>query len=98
MELLHVHFIEEYDAESTVNNLVRLLFEKLDNLQLMPNAWPLVKEDHLATKWYRSFLAKNYLVFYKIFEDEKIVRMYRFLHSSRDWVSILKEDLEDENI
>ena len=91
------YLMDKSKSKFVVRNYFKTVYDKIYQIKEMPFAWSLVDDDHLASKGYRSFLAKNYLIFFNIIENEKVIRMYRFLHSSRDWASILKEDIEDEN-
>ena len=93
----HEYLLAKSDSETIVEKYFKAFYEKLVSIKEMAYIWSLVDDDVLANKGFRSFLVKNYLVFYKVIEDEETVYIHRFLHSSRDWANILKEDLEDEN-
>ena len=79
-------------AESHYNELI-LTYEKLKN---NPYRRPLVQNRFLALKGIRSINVKNYILFYKIDENEKNVLLYRFLYCRRDWISILSKNQEKE--
>ncbi|MDR3338399.1 MAG: type II toxin-antitoxin system RelE/ParE family toxin [Treponema sp.] len=42
-------------------------------------------------------MVKNYMLFYTINEEEKIVTVIRFLYGHRDWKNILKINNAEEN-
>jgi len=70
-------------------NTVEAIEKKINNLETMALAYPLVRDDYLASLGYRLMPVKNYHVFYIAFENEKIVDVDRILYARRDWKSIL---------
>ena len=77
-------------AESHYSELI-LTYEKLkDN----PHRRPLVQNKYLASKGIRSINVKNYILFYKIKENENTVLIYRFIYCRRDWINILSKEPE----
>ncbi|WP_236860373.1 type II toxin-antitoxin system RelE/ParE family toxin [Candidatus Formimonas warabiya] len=50
---------------------------------------PLVTDDRLAMMGYRKLLVKNYIVFFTIDEELKVVDVERILYTRRDWHHIL---------
>ncbi|NLZ66755.1 MAG: type II toxin-antitoxin system RelE/ParE family toxin, partial [Clostridiaceae bacterium] len=48
-----------------------------------------VRDDTLRQQGYRRCLVKNYLLFYKVFEQEKIVQIYRVIYARRIWERLL---------
>ena len=70
------------------------LVKTYDKLQENPFRRPLVQNEYLAVNEIRSINIKNYVLFYKINEDENSIFLYRFLYCKRDWINILSKDLE----
>jgi plasmid stabilization system protein ParE len=68
------------------------LIKSYDKLQENPFRRPLVQNKYLAVKGIRSINIKNYVLFFKINEDNNTVLLYRFLHCKRDWINILSND------
>jgi len=68
-----------------------LTYEKLKN---NPHRRPLVQNKYLASKGIRSISVKNYILLYKINENDNTVLIYRFLYCKRDWINILSKELE----
>ena len=66
--------------ESTVDKFISNLKDKVS--QIKEN--PLMHEIYQGDTFFRRAVVENYLVFYNVGETEKIVRIYRILHSSRD--------------
>jgi len=78
------------------NNLKKEIKEKLFEISENPTHRPLVNDEYLANFGYRLKKVKNYLIFYIIGEDNKHIKIVRFLYGRRDWMSILKEKTIEE--
>ena len=96
IQTIYNFIMEEYDSPLAADNLIIHLKDKLNQLKEKPFSRAIVKDTVLASKGYRIIQIKNYLLFYKVDEKSKIVKLHRFLHGSRDWVNILKEDYGKE--
>jgi len=44
---------------------------------------------------YRLIKVKNYMIFYIISDDDKHIKVIRFLYAKRNWMNILKEQTEE---
>jgi plasmid stabilization system protein ParE len=77
-------------------NLIREIKEKLILICENPKIKPLVRDDYLANLGYRLINIKKYLLFYIIGEDNKHIKIVRFLYGRRDWMNILKEKTVEE--
>ena len=75
-------------AESHYEELIKT-YEKLRE---NPYRRSLVQNQYLASKGIRSINIKNYVLFYKINENNNNVLLYRFLYCRRDWINILSND------
>lgn len=62
----------------------------LGGLRQFPARNPLIDDPVLRSWGIRFQPVKNYLAFYQIDEDARLVRILRFLHGRRDWLAILK--------
>ena len=60
-------------------------------LEKTPNIYPFVSDEYLAEKGFKYVIIKNYLMFYTIDEDNKIVNLIRFLYGRRDWKNLLRD-------
>ena len=61
----------------------------LDN----PELYAVIDEPVLKSKGIRFAMVKNYLMFYSFSRENKTVTIYRFLHGSRNWMSLLRHSL-----
>jgi len=71
------------------NNLLDEIERHQKNLEDNPYIYPLVNDDYLSEKGLRLIVIKNYLMFFIINEDNKIVNIIRFLYGRRNWKNIL---------
>jgi mRNA-degrading endonuclease RelE of RelBE toxin-antitoxin system len=85
---------EVLEAPRAAENHYEELIKTYDKLQDNPFRRPLVQNKYLAAKGIRSINVKNYILLYKINENENTVFLYRFLYCRRDWINILSNDFE----
>ena len=85
-------------APMAAENLIKETILKLEKLKENPKIRPLVQDKYLAALGYRSMKVKNYLIFYIIGDDDKHVKIVRFLYGKRNWMNILKEENIEEII
>jgi len=72
-------------------NLIKEILEKLYLIKENPKISPLVQDEYLASLGYRLINVKNYVIFYIIGNDNKHIKIIRFLYKRRNWINILKE-------
>jgi plasmid stabilization system protein ParE len=58
--------------------------QKLEDSIFALSSTPYIYEAYRTNYDYRRLIVGNYLVFYKVFESEKSVRIYRILHGAKD--------------
>jgi len=61
-----------------------------------PTHRPLVNDEYLANLGYRLKKVNNYMTFYIIGDDNKHIKIVRFLYCKRDWMTLLKEKTVEE--
>jgi toxin ParE1/3/4 len=81
---------DKLEAPMAAENLMKELYEKLNQIKENPYSRPLVHDKLLASLGIRSIKVKNYLLFYNV-EDDKNINVITFMYSKRDWVNIIKE-------
>ena len=84
------------EAPKAADNLIIETLEKLNKIKENPKIRPLVRDEYLASLGYRSIKVKNYVIFYIIGNDNKHVKIVRFLYNKRNWINILKEKTIEE--
>ena len=78
------------------DNLIKEIIKKLNKIKENPNIRPLVQDKYLASLGYRLINVKNYVIFYIIGNDNKHIKIIRFLYNKRNWINILKEITVEE--
>ena len=79
-------------APEAAKHLLNEVEEQTKILKTAPLSYALVFDEYLYSKGIRSFLVKNYLIFYVVNEKEKIVSIIRFLYARRDWTNLLRNE------
>jgi len=77
-------------APTAANNLLDEIERHEKILENTPYIYPFVPDEYLAQKGLKFTMIKNYIMFYTINEEQKIVTVIRFLYGRRDWINILK--------
>lgn len=73
----------------TAKKVISKIAKGINSLEDMPLGNALVVDDRLAYKGIRKVLIDNYIVFYIVTEEEKIVTIIRILYSRRNWINLL---------
>ena len=79
----------QLSAPITAMKMMDTIEEAFTKLADMPDSYPLVRDDRLASMGYRRLEVKNYTAFFTINEKEKIVDVERILYARRDWANLL---------
>ena len=80
---------EELQNPAAASSIVSLIDKAILSLKENPTRYPLVRDDYLASKGYRMIVVKNYLVFFIVREDLRVVSVMRVLYGRRDWMRLL---------
>ena len=81
-------------APMAANNLLDEIEKYEETLEKRPYIYPFVPDEYLARKKLKFVIIKNYIMFYTIDEEEKMVNVIRFLYGRRDWKNILRYSTE----
>jgi len=82
------------EAPKAAENHFEELKKKYEKLKENPYIRPLVQNKYLAAKGIRLIKVKNYILIYKINEENKTVLLYRFIYCRRDWIELLTSELK----
>ena len=96
----HKYIKETLESPMAAENLKIKLLETIEYIKENPYSRSLVQDKFLAFLGLRSIKVKNYLLFYKIIEneviDKKNINIFRFMYNKRDWANIIKKESIDE--
>ena len=85
-----IHYIyHNLDAPITASTLLDEIESTVSTLSIMPLRYGLVDDAYLHRKEFRKCLVKNYIIFYKVNEENKTVMIHRILHARQKWIDIL---------
>jgi len=85
-----VHYISsQLNAPIAALHMIQTMKESIAQLKTTAHAYPIVRDDRLASMGYRPLVIKNYIVFYVVNEKEKLIDVDRILYARRDWQNIL---------
>ena len=72
--------------------LADMIEKEISSLSQFPFCGTPVTDPFLASLGFRFLLIKRYKAYYIAEKDNRVVNVIRFLHASRDYENILKED------
>lgn len=89
-EILHYIAID-LDNSIAAKKLLETVFRKIDTVRCFPESGSLVENEFLADKAVRKQIADQYVIYYKILHDEKMVCVIRIVYGRRNLDEILRE-------
>ena len=66
-----------------------LIKSELNSLEYNPQRFAIIQSDIIKEFKFRKLIIKNYIAFYRINENEKIVNVERILYGGMDWINKL---------
>ncbi|MFZ3130231.1 MAG: type II toxin-antitoxin system RelE/ParE family toxin [Desulfosporosinus sp.] len=82
-----IFFYIAADSTKSALETTDKITDKIDMLAELPLIGKIVPDNELAKQEYRMLIINNYIVFYKVIDDEVVV--YRVLHGMRDYPDLL---------
>ena len=89
-EILHYIAID-LDNPIAAKKFFETVFQKIDTVRCFPESGALVENEFLADKAVRKLIADQYVIYYKISHDEKMIYMIRIVYGKRNLDEILRE-------
>ena len=90
IERIQAFFLANEATDQTIHKTLKGIYESLVCLKTSPRTGsPLCSKTSIPNN-YRYLLSGKYLIFYKIFEEEKAVRIYHVYHSKENYLVKLK--------
>ena len=96
VEASYNYIKDNLEAPMAAENLIKEILKILNKIRKNPNIRPLVQDKYLASLGYRLVNVNNYMIFYIIGDDNKHIKVVRFLYKRRNWINILKEKTIEE--
>ena len=89
-----LHAIFEYIQPhnlAAASTLLDTLECRIGELKNFPHMGKAVPDYELKAKGYRLLVVENYYVFYIVYEEEKLVKIYRILSTRQDYMQWIKQ-------
>lgn len=83
------YIAKELQEPGLAQKLVSKIGDAILSLDEMPCRNGLVKDEQLSHQGIRKLLIDNYVIFYIVREENKMVTILRILYGRRDWMNIL---------
>jgi addiction module RelE/StbE family toxin len=85
-----IRYIKYSLEEPTIADKYAELIEKeIRKLEYTPQRFAIISSDIIKLKNIRKLIIKNYIVFYRINENKKIVNIERILYGPSNWKDII---------
>lgn len=66
-----------------------LIKKEIDSLEYLPQRFAIIDDEIIRDLKIRKLIVKNYIIFYRINEDKKIVNVDRIIYGASNWISKL---------
>ena len=80
------------------NRMMKKLRNAIDQLSTLPYIGMIYPDPELAGIELRRLVVEKYLVFYRVFEAEKRVEIYRVINGTTNFIQLLKNFFDDEDL
>ena len=81
-----IRYIKDKLLEPNIaEKYAELIKNKINTLKYNPQKFAIIDFDMIKKYKFRKLIIKNYIAFYRINEDEKIVNVERILYGATDW-------------
>lgn len=74
---------------SIANKYAKMIKEGIKTLEYSPKKFAIIDGDTIKDLKIRKLNIRNYLAFYRVNEEEKVVNVERILYGSSDWINKL---------
>lgn len=72
-----------------LKNMHGLIKKEIDSLEYLPQRFAIIDDEIIRDLKIRKLIVKNYIIFYRINEDKKIVNVDRIIYGASNWISKL---------
>ena len=76
-------------SKQTAQKYFKLIDKKIDTLRMAPLGVSYVRNERLRAKGFRCLYIRNYCLFFKVEEENALVKIERILYSKREFDLIL---------
>ena len=71
---------------NTARNYLKLLRQEINKLAILPNRHEIIEKEKIEQSNVRKLIVKNYIIFYIVDDEKKIVNVERILYGASNWI------------
>ena len=71
------------------NKYAKIIREEIQTLEYSPQKFAIIDDSSVKDLNFRKLIIKNYIAFYRINEENKIVNVERILYGASNWINEL---------
>ena len=71
------------------NKYAKIIWEEIQALEYSPQKFAIIDDSSVKDLNFRKLIIKNYIAFYRINEENKIVNVERILYGASNWINEL---------
>lgn len=80
---------DELQEPSIANKYAKLVKEEVQNLKYFPQKYAIIDDETIKDLNIRKLVIKNYIAFYRVNEEKRIVNVERILYGGSNWINKL---------
>ena len=84
-----IYIKNELNEPDIASKYTRIIKKEIKNLEYLPKKFAIIDDDSIKDLNIRKLNVKNYIAFYRVNEDKKIVNIERILYDASDWINKL---------
>ena len=90
-DLIDIYSYIKYNLQEPIiaKKLVKKLREEIYKLEDNPTIYTIIKDEFIKKRQIRKIKVNNYIVFYKVEENNSIVEIVRIMYARRNWIQYL---------
>ncbi len=83
---INEYICKELLEPDIAHEMSRLITDEISKLEYFPFRNPKVMSEKIKHENLRKMLVKNYIIFYDVDENSKLVNIHRILYAYSDWI------------
>ena len=90
IEKIHAFLLMSDCSPSTIQRIFDALYKDMTKLRTSPRIGARLSNKTSIANDYRYLRSEQYLIFYKVFDNEKLVRVYHIYHGKENYLAKLR--------
>lgn len=86
LKLIKNYLKDNLQEPIIANKMMEKLKESIKSLSNFPERFPIVKDYYLSLRNLRKYIVDNYIIFYTVEKDKKIVHIIRIIYGKINWL------------